>query len=178
MLIQGCFLLHGHTCFVTNRRNSHFFRLTHSTKLYRVNTSLLNKFRGSTPHTGQTWRGWKSVLVHQRHANCAPLGALQEYYLVLRSLKVQVKRWPTTFNQKPSVNNEAVVSHQITTSWARLEQNLHTSKKAGELPWPVSHLQAWIRHRESDTIDPGDPVRLKAMSPQSHRSHSRFMCHP
>ena len=28
----GCFLLHGHKCFVTNGRNSHFFRLTNSTK--------------------------------------------------------------------------------------------------------------------------------------------------
>ena len=33
MLIQVCFLLHGHKCFVTNGRNSHFFRLTHSTDL-------------------------------------------------------------------------------------------------------------------------------------------------
>ena len=33
MLIQVCFLLHGHKCFVTNGRNSHFFRVTHSTKL-------------------------------------------------------------------------------------------------------------------------------------------------
>ena len=33
MLIQVCFLLHSHKCFVTNGRNSHFFRLTHSTKL-------------------------------------------------------------------------------------------------------------------------------------------------
>ena len=32
-LMQVCFLLHGHECFVTNGRNSHFFRLTHSTKL-------------------------------------------------------------------------------------------------------------------------------------------------
>ena len=33
MLIQVCFLVHGHKCFVTNGRNSHLFRLTHSTKL-------------------------------------------------------------------------------------------------------------------------------------------------
>ena len=33
MLMQVCFLLHGRKCFVTNGRNSHFFRLTHSTKL-------------------------------------------------------------------------------------------------------------------------------------------------
>ena len=33
MLIQVCILLHGHKCFVTNGRNSHFFRLAHSTKL-------------------------------------------------------------------------------------------------------------------------------------------------
>ena len=67
MLIQVCFLLHGHICFVTNGRNSNFFRLTHSTKLQRVNTHtpLTSKFRGSTPCTGQTWRGRKSVLVRQ-----------------------------------------------------------------------------------------------------------------
>ena len=29
MLIQVCFLLHGHKYFVTKGRNSHFFRLTH-----------------------------------------------------------------------------------------------------------------------------------------------------
>ena len=34
MLIQVSFLLHGHKCFVTNGKNSHFFRLMHSTKLY------------------------------------------------------------------------------------------------------------------------------------------------
>ena len=33
MLMQVCFLLHGHKRFVTNGRKSHFFRLTHSTKL-------------------------------------------------------------------------------------------------------------------------------------------------
>ena len=33
MLIQVCFLLHRHKCFVTNGRNSHFVRLMHSTKL-------------------------------------------------------------------------------------------------------------------------------------------------
>ena len=33
MLIQVSFLLHGHKCFVTNGKNSHFFRLMHSTKL-------------------------------------------------------------------------------------------------------------------------------------------------
>ena len=33
MLMQVCFLLHGHKCFVTSGRNSHFFRLTHNTKL-------------------------------------------------------------------------------------------------------------------------------------------------
>ena len=33
LLMQVCFLLHGHKCFVTNGRNSHFFRLMHSTKL-------------------------------------------------------------------------------------------------------------------------------------------------
>ena len=33
MWIQVCFLLHGHKCFVTNGRNSHFVRLMHSTKL-------------------------------------------------------------------------------------------------------------------------------------------------
>ena len=33
MLMHVAFLLHGHKCFVTNGRNSHFFRLTHSTKL-------------------------------------------------------------------------------------------------------------------------------------------------
>ena len=32
MLMQVCFLLHGHKCFATNGRNSHFFRLTHSTE--------------------------------------------------------------------------------------------------------------------------------------------------
>ena len=32
MVIQVCFLLHGHKCFVTNGRQSHFFRLMHSTK--------------------------------------------------------------------------------------------------------------------------------------------------
>ena len=47
-------LLHGHKCFVTNGRNSHFFRPTHSTKLERVNTPLTSQFRGSTPRTGQT----------------------------------------------------------------------------------------------------------------------------
>ena len=26
MLMQVCFLLHGHTCIVTNGRNSHFFQ--------------------------------------------------------------------------------------------------------------------------------------------------------
>ena len=76
MLIQVCFLLHGHKCFVTNGRNSHFFRLTYSTKLLRVNTPLTSKFRGSTPCTGQTWREWKVVLECQKHANCVLLGAL------------------------------------------------------------------------------------------------------
>ena len=33
MLIQNCFLLHGHKCFVTNGRNLRFFRLMYSTKL-------------------------------------------------------------------------------------------------------------------------------------------------
>ena len=33
MWIQVCFVLHGHKCFVTNGRNSHFFRLMHSTKV-------------------------------------------------------------------------------------------------------------------------------------------------
>ena len=32
-LMQVCFLQLGHKCFVTDGRNSHFFRLTHSTKL-------------------------------------------------------------------------------------------------------------------------------------------------
>ena len=54
MLIQVCFLLHGHTCFVSNGRNSHFFRLTHSPKLLRMNTPLTSKFRESTPRIGQT----------------------------------------------------------------------------------------------------------------------------
>ena len=76
MLMQVCNLLRGHNCFVTNARNSHFFRLTHSTKLQRVNTPLTSKFWGSTAGTGQTWGGWKSVLVRQRRANCALLGAL------------------------------------------------------------------------------------------------------
>ena len=76
MLIQNCFLLHGRKCFVTSGRNSHFFVQTHSTKLWRMNTPFTGKFRGSAPHTGQTWRGWKLVLVHQRHANCSLLGAL------------------------------------------------------------------------------------------------------
>ena len=80
MLIQVCSLLHGHKCFVTNGRTSHFFRLTQSTKLSRVNTPLTSKFRGSTPRTGQTPRGWKSVLVRQRRANCASFGALVWVY--------------------------------------------------------------------------------------------------
>ena len=35
MLIHVCFLLQGHKCFVTNgeKKNSHFFRLTHNTTL-------------------------------------------------------------------------------------------------------------------------------------------------
>ena len=36
--------------------------------------SLASKFRGSTPCTGQTWRGWISVLVRQRWANYAYAG--------------------------------------------------------------------------------------------------------
>ena len=43
--MQVCFLLHGHKCSVTNGRNSHFFRLTHSTKLQGVNTPLTSKFK-------------------------------------------------------------------------------------------------------------------------------------
>ena len=30
---EVCFLLHGHKCFVTNGRHSHFFRFMHCTKL-------------------------------------------------------------------------------------------------------------------------------------------------
>ena len=33
MLLQVFFPLLEHKCFITNGRNSHFFRLTHSTKL-------------------------------------------------------------------------------------------------------------------------------------------------
>ena len=51
--------------------------LTHSSIFWRVNTPLTtSQFRGSIPRIGQTWRGWISVLVHQRQANCASLGAL------------------------------------------------------------------------------------------------------
>ena len=42
-LMQVCFLLHGYKCFVTNERDLHFFRLTHSTKFQRVNTPLTSK---------------------------------------------------------------------------------------------------------------------------------------
>ena len=51
ILMQVCFLLYEHKCFVTNGRNSHFFRLMHSTKLWRVHTPFTSKFRGSTPQT-------------------------------------------------------------------------------------------------------------------------------
>ena len=54
MLMLVWFLLHGHKCFVTNGRISHFSRLTHSTKLLRMNTPLTSKFRESTPRIGQT----------------------------------------------------------------------------------------------------------------------------
>ena len=51
MLIQVFSVLHEHKCFVTNGRNSHVFRLTHSTKLKRVNTPLIAKREGEhTPH--------------------------------------------------------------------------------------------------------------------------------
>ena len=48
----------------------------HNTKFQRVNTPLISKFRGSIPCAGQIWRGWLSVLAHQRCANYASLGAL------------------------------------------------------------------------------------------------------
>ena len=55
---------------------SHFFRLTYSTKFQKVNTPLTSQFRGSIPRTGQTGRGWISVLVRQRRVNRASLWAL------------------------------------------------------------------------------------------------------
>ena len=76
MLIQVCFLLHGHKCFVTNGRSLYFFRLKHCTKVERVNTPHTGQFRESTPRKGHTRRGWKLVLVRQRRANCASFGAL------------------------------------------------------------------------------------------------------
>lgn len=41
-------------------------------------TLLASKFRGSSSCTRRTWRGWISALVHQRHTNCASLGALSQ----------------------------------------------------------------------------------------------------
>ena len=44
--------------------------------------ALTTKFRGSTPRTGQTWRGWISILVRQRCPNYVSLGALHIFHLV------------------------------------------------------------------------------------------------
>ena len=67
------------TCAWRGGNRSHFFRLTHSAKFWKVNTPLISQFRESIPCTGQTWRGWISVSVRQRHANHASLGALVWY---------------------------------------------------------------------------------------------------
>ena len=73
---------------------SHFFRLMHSTKFDRVNTLLTSQFRRSIPRTGQTWRGWVSVLVCQRHANRASLGALKtSLYEESCSRHTRIKWW-------------------------------------------------------------------------------------
>ena len=44
-----------------------------------------HQFRGSTPHTGQIWRGWILVLVCQRCENWASLEALHSYFLDFNS---------------------------------------------------------------------------------------------
>ena len=96
MLIQVCFLLHGHKCFVTNGRNSHFFQAdalkgeqTPHQQIQRVN---------STHRTDL--KGWKSVLVHQRCANCVSLGALnlfQKSYIEVcnhvLSCSISIQEW-------------------------------------------------------------------------------------
>ena len=52
ILLQVCFLLHGHECFVTNGRNS-LFQADAQYKALEVEQAP-SKFRGSTPCTGQT----------------------------------------------------------------------------------------------------------------------------
>ena len=76
MFMQVCFLLHGHICFVTNGRNSHFCRLTHSSSFRGWTHPSLANLEGQLHAQDRLEGGWKSVLVHQRRANCVSLGAL------------------------------------------------------------------------------------------------------
>ena len=71
------------TCVSRGGIHSHFFRLTHSAKFEKVDTPLTSQFRGSISSTGQTWRGWISVLAHQRHAIRASLGVQSKQVLPL-----------------------------------------------------------------------------------------------
>ena len=61
-------------CVAGGNRSSFYWPSTE--QFYRVNTLHSSKVRGSTSRTGQTWRGWISVLVRQRRAVCASLVAL------------------------------------------------------------------------------------------------------
>ena len=51
-------------------------------------TPLTTKFRGFTPCSGQTWKGWMLALVCQRHANCVSLGALRYSFCNVRDFIV------------------------------------------------------------------------------------------
>ena len=66
----------GHMSVWRGGNCSHFFRLTQGKNLESKHTPYTSQFRGSIPCTGQTWRGWISVLVCQRRTNHASLGAL------------------------------------------------------------------------------------------------------
>ena len=65
------------TCVWRGGKLSHFFQADALYKHFQSNPPppQTSQSRGSIPCTGQTWRGWISVLVLQRRANRASLGA-------------------------------------------------------------------------------------------------------
>ena len=80
MLMQVCFLLHGHKCLVAVWRNS-LFQAEAQYKLHCfrgwTHPSPAN-LEGQLHAQDRLGGGGKSVLVHRRHANRASLGALSQ----------------------------------------------------------------------------------------------------
>ena len=101
--------------------HSHFLRLICSKKCKNVNTSLTNEFRGSTPCTGQTWRGWISVLVCQRCANELhhwELCSISDFQAVIQSLKNSswwgFQAWDTLLD---STDDSSINKVQTSLEW-------------------------------------------------------------